>query len=173
VSILLTAGIVVIAGSRGAVGQSSGVGPGGVALPEGGFIAKSGVVETPPPPRADPAIDPGGLRAEAKYFQLNSLKTVAVPIPSDIGLYIKDQRAAIALGKAFFWEQQAGSDGMACASCHFHAGADRRTKHQLSPGILGGNGKFDPLASGTSSGVRGSLVGGPPTRSSPSTAPSA
>ena len=27
-----------------------------------------------------------------------------------------------------------GSDGMACASCHFHAGADRRIKNQLSPG---------------------------------------
>ena len=114
-AILVTAGIVVVAGSRGAVGQFPGL------------------VEAPPPLRADPATDPRGLRAEAKHFQFDSLKTVAVPIPSDIGLYIKDQRAAIALGKAFFWEQQAGSDGMACASCHFHAGADRRTKHQLSP----------------------------------------
>jgi cytochrome c peroxidase len=39
------------------------------------------------------------------------------------------------LGKAFFWEQQLGSDGMACASCHFHAGADSRLKNQLSPGL--------------------------------------
>jgi MFS family permease len=144
--------IIVIAGSRGAVGQFPSGGFGGGAFPEGGFIARFGLVQAPPPLRADPAIDPSGLRDEAKYFRLNSLKTVAVPIPSDIGLYIKDQRAAIALGKAFFWEQQAGSDGMACASCHFHAGVDRRTKHQISPGILGGNGKFDPLPSGTSSG---------------------
>ena len=151
-SILLTAGLVVIGGSRGAAGQSTGVGFGGSGLPEGGFNPGFGAVEAPPPLRADPATDPRGLRAEATHFQLDSLKTVAVPIPSDIGRYIKDQRAAIALGKAFFWEQQAGSDGMACASCHFHAGADRRTKHQLSPGVLGGNGKFDPLASGTSSG---------------------
>ena len=33
---------------------------------------------------------------------------------------------AIALGKALFWDQQAGSDGIACASCHFAAGADTR-----------------------------------------------
>ncbi|MCY3014456.1 MAG: cytochrome C peroxidase [Planctomycetota bacterium] len=149
-AILVTAGIAVVTGSRGAVGQFPGFGGG--AFPEGGFIARFGLVQSPPPLRADPAIDPSGLRAEAKYFRLNSLKTVTVPIPSDIGLYIKDQRAAIALGKAFFWEQQVGSDGMACASCHFHAGADRRTKHQISPGILGGNGKFDPLPSGTASG---------------------
>lgn len=133
-AILITAGIGVVAGSGGAVGQAPGP------------------VEAPPPLRADPAIDPRGLRAEAKFYELNSLKTVAVPIPSDIGVYIKDQRAAIALGKALFWDQQAGSDGMACASCHFHAGADRRTKHQISPGVLGGNGTFDRLASGTASG---------------------
>lgn len=42
---------------------------------------------------------------------------------------------AIALGKALFWDQQAGSDGNACASCHFHAGADTRLKNQLNPGF--------------------------------------
>jgi len=30
---------------------------------------------------------------------------------------------------------QAGSDGQACASCHFHAGADSRARNQLSPGL--------------------------------------
>lgn len=150
--ILAIAGASLVVGAGSAVGQFGGFGFAGGVFPEGGFIARFGLVEAPPPLRADPAIDPAGLRAEAKYFRLNSLKTVNVPIPSDIGLYIKDQRAAIALGKAFFWEQQVGSDGMACASCHFHAGADRRTKHQISPGILGGNGKFDVLASGTASG---------------------
>ena len=42
---------------------------------------------------------------------------------------------AIVLGKALFWDQQAGSDGNACASCHFAAGADTRITNQLSPGF--------------------------------------
>lgn len=41
---------------------------------------------------------------------------------------------AIALGKALFWDVNVGSDGMACGSCHFHAGADARVKNQLNPG---------------------------------------
>jgi hypothetical protein len=125
---------------------------GGGSLPDGGIVTRFGVVDEDPPLRADPAVDPRGLRNEAKFYSLNSLKTVAVPIPSDISRYVKDQRAAISLGKAFFWDQQVGSDGMACGSCHFHAGADRRTKHQLSPGVLGGNRKFDSLPSGSASG---------------------
>ena len=40
---------------------------------------------------------------------------------------VNDRAAAIALGKAFFWDQQVGSDGQtACASCHFRAGTDGR-----------------------------------------------
>ncbi|MBX5483574.1 MAG: hypothetical protein IRZ16_17260 [Myxococcaceae bacterium] len=45
------------------------------------------------------------------------------------------RRWAIALGKALFWDQQAGSDGNACASCHFSAGADARIENTLSPGL--------------------------------------
>jgi len=103
----------------------------------------------------DPVRDPSGLREEARSEGLDSLKTVPVPLPSTIGEYVKDQRAAIALGKALFWDQQAGSDGMACASCHFHAGADARVKNQISPGLIGGNGRFDRLPSGASSGGPG------------------
>jgi hypothetical protein len=33
-----------------------------------------------------------------------------------------------------FWDLQAGRDGKACASCHFHVGADARITNQLSPG---------------------------------------
>jgi hypothetical protein len=43
--------------------------------------------------------------------------------------------AASVLGKALVWEQAAGSDGQACASCHFNAGADSRTRNQLNPGF--------------------------------------
>jgi cytochrome c peroxidase len=42
---------------------------------------------------------------------------------------------AVLLGKTFFWDQQGGSDGNACASCHFHAGADVRRTNQINPGF--------------------------------------
>lgn len=42
----------------------------------------------------------------------------------------------IAFGKALFWDMQVGSDGVqACASCHFHAGADNRIINQKNPGL--------------------------------------
>jgi cytochrome c peroxidase len=50
------------------------------------------------------------------------------------------RRAAEVAGKALFWDMQVGSDGVqACASCHFHAGVDNRTKNQLNPNHLGGD----------------------------------
>jgi cytochrome c peroxidase len=48
---------------------------------------------------------------------------------------IKNKAAAIALGKMLFWDSQVGSDGIACASCHFQAGADNRIKNQINPGM--------------------------------------
>ncbi len=73
-----------------------------------------------------------------------SLKTVPVPVPVGIEAFVKDRAAAIALGKALFWDMQVGGDGMvACASCHFHAGADRRDRNQLNPGA---NAAFDLAA---------------------------
>lgn len=67
---------------------------------------------------------------------LVSLKTVPVPLPPNLDEFVKDRTAAIQLGKALFWDMQVGSDGVqACASCHFHAGADNRAKNQLAPGF--------------------------------------
>ncbi len=48
-------------------------------------------------------------------------------IVTDLSQIIRNEEAAIALGKSFFWDTQVGSDGQtACASCHFKAGADAR-----------------------------------------------
>ncbi len=102
----------------------------GDALPEDTLGTASRRLETViprvqnPPPASDLTNLPGDLRA------------VAVPRPPNLGDFVKDEQAAIVLGKALFWDMQAGSDGKpACASCHFRAGADPRSKNQLSPGL--------------------------------------
>ncbi len=57
--------------------------------------------------------------------------------PSNLGDFVDDQTALLHLGKALFWDMQLGSDGIqSCASCHFHAGVDTRSKNQISPGLL-------------------------------------
>src|SRR5215831_338634 len=71
-------------------------------------------------------------------FTLPSLKSLPVPAPSNLDSYVRDTSALTALGKAFFWDVQASSDGrVACGTCHFHAGADHRLQHQLAspPGV--------------------------------------
>jgi cytochrome c peroxidase len=68
-----------------------------------------------------------------------SLDTVEIPLPEDLDTYVKDNAAAIVLGKSLFWDSQVGGDGvMACASCHWHAGADARTRNTVYPGAPGG-----------------------------------
>src|SRR2546422_2438101 len=72
---------------------------------------------------------------------LKSLKRAPVPLPANLGDFVANRGAAIQLGKAFYWETQAGGDGVqACASCHFQAGVDTRTRNILNPGA---NGVFD------------------------------
>ena len=82
-----------------------------------------------------------------------SLQGVEVPVTPGLldgdAPIVIDKTAAIQLGKALFWDVNVGSDGMACASCHFHAGADRRVKNQLSPGKYS---KWSTTASGGSGG---------------------
>jgi cytochrome c peroxidase len=64
---------------------------------------------------------------------MGALSSASVPVPT--GGNIIDQTAAIRLGKALFWDTQVGGDGQtACASCHFHAGADNRTLNVINPG---------------------------------------
>lgn len=66
------------------------------------------------------------------------LDSVSVPLPSNLSDFVRDRSVAIALGKAFFWDMQVGSDGRtACATCHWHAGVDIRTANTLQPGAPG------------------------------------
>ncbi len=99
------------------------------------------------------------------------LSSVSIPSPSTDSLsqYVKDKGQAILLGKALFWDMAVGSDGVACASCHFHAGADNRIKNQLSPGLARVDSSnphqpnpdktFQPTASGGQGGPNYTLLG--------------
>ena len=107
-----------------------------------------------PPLASDLANLPGDLRA------------VEVPAPSNLNEFIKDPAMAIALGKSLFWDMQVGSDHVqACASCHFRAGADPRSKNQVNRGATsvfsGPNVQLDasdfPLTKLAEPGVRGAL----------------
>jgi cytochrome c peroxidase len=86
--------------------------------------------------------DPITTRQLAVLAGFSSLTQVPTPQPPAIGTYVQDVNAAIRLGKALFWDMQVGSDGQACGSCHFHAGADSRAKNQLNPGVNGGDAIF-------------------------------
>ncbi|MBT7257032.1 MAG: cadherin-like domain-containing protein, partial [Planctomycetaceae bacterium] len=47
---------------------------------------------------------------------------------------IASNDATIALGRAFYWDLQTGSDGkQSCASCHYHAGVDNRVLNTVNP----------------------------------------
>src|SRR6185312_4113734 len=71
------------------------------------------------------------------------LSTVVVPSVFGIEGILADKTAAIQLGKALFWDMQAGSDdSQACASCHFNAGADSRPANVINPGQAGGDNSF-------------------------------
>jgi len=72
------------------------------------------------------------------------LSQVSIPEPDNIGEFIRNKTAAIALGKTLFWDMQLGTDGNAtCATCHFKAGADSRSKNQINPGLKAGDRVFN------------------------------
>lgn len=102
--------------SRPAVGILAMVLIGTLLLPGG---AAWGAVVIPPP-------------------ALMPLNQVPVPQPPNLFQFVKDKAAAVRLGKALYWDMQAGSDGVtACGTCHFFAGADSRMKNALYPGADG------------------------------------
>lgn len=74
---------------------------------------------------------------------------------------VVDKAKAIALGKALFWDSNVGSDGVACATCHFHAGADRRVRNQVHPNGKGsGPAAFEASANGAPRSVNYTLQAG-------------
>ncbi len=86
------------------------------------------------------------IKAKSPSMGPAPLNTVPVPLPSNLSEFVKDRNAAIALGKAFFWDMQSGSDGRtACATCHHQAGVDQRIKNTVAPGASGS--AFGPLFS--------------------------
>src|SRR3954451_12102325 len=82
------------------------------------------------------ALGAGGWRsAGAKNGGgLRPLDQLRVPTPPELDQFVRDNTSLTRLGKALFWDMQAGSDGRtACASCHYVAGADSRSRNQLNP----------------------------------------
>lgn len=60
-----------------------------------------------------------------------SLRTIPIPSPTNLAEFVLDEVAAIKLGKSLYWDMQVGSDGIvACATCHYSAGSDARTRNQ-------------------------------------------
>jgi cytochrome c peroxidase len=86
------------------------------------------------------------LASTAASQEIEPLDQVPVPRPDNLAQFVRNEAAAVLLGKALFWDQQVGSDGRtACASCHHAAGADPRTTNTVNPGA---NGVFDTVLPG-------------------------
>ncbi len=102
------------------------------------------------------------LASQVSFAHLpKAMPLTGVPIPPVPGLMdgddpiVVNKDMAIALGKALFWDMNVGSDGIACGSCHFSAGADMRVKNQLNPGNMGTlstASTFETTASGAAGG---------------------
>jgi cytochrome c peroxidase len=107
-------------------------------------------------------VDQPGIFPPDKPPLPGSLKQIPVPLPPNLGDFVVDRNAAIILGKAFFWDMQTGSDGLGCASCHFHAGADNRVKNQLSPGLRNEQGGAVSQTFNVTATHKGQKIGPPP-----------
>jgi cytochrome c peroxidase len=99
--------------------------------------------------RVRPLMDP--------FVTLGSLKPHNMPLPNLAGIVVNRQNALL-LGKALFWDQQTGSDGVACATCHFAGGADNRITHQVNPGtgdirFTGGDAAFGGMTAANNARV--------------------
>jgi cytochrome c peroxidase len=132
-----------VAGCDGGGSSLSGAAAGGdppTGNPPAGSDPPAVGTVIPTAPTGLPALlaDAGGPSAGFNIVTSPGMVAPAVvvtAVPQMTGGDIIDQDAAIRLGKAFFWDMQTGSDGqIACASCHFMAGADNRTRNTVHPG---------------------------------------
>jgi len=102
-----------------------------IMLIAGGALLPAGTAWGAPGPTQPPAL-----------FN-TPLNQIPVPEPPNLFEFVRSKAAAIKLGKALFWDMQAGSDNIqACGSCHFHAGADNRVKNTVNPGTRGNDNTF-------------------------------
>jgi cytochrome c peroxidase len=90
--------------------------------------------------------------AEPPSRPIESLKGKSPALP-DLSGVVSNLSWVRAAGKALFWDQMVGSDTVACATCHFRAGADPRITNQINPGLLGGDSIF---GASNGSGLMGS-----------------
>ena len=110
------------------------------------------------------------VEADPPTRPIESLKGKSPALPDLTGV-VSNLSWVRAAGKALFWDQTVGSDTVACATCHFRAGADPRITNQVNPGLLGGDSIF---GASNGSGLMGSgQAAGRTSRSSPRTSRSA
>jgi cytochrome c peroxidase len=137
--VFLAAGAVTACSATPDAGEQTGETKAGLFTPAPGPFPREGECNFD-----DPFFDPvrhlfGGDHNTGP----DTLKGEPIPTPTNLRTYVKNRKKAAALGKALFWDMQVGSDGIqACASCHFRAGADPRSKNQMQ------NGGGDNLTSG-------------------------
>ena len=100
------------------------------------------------------------IRTAIEVGDLAALSISDLPAIPGVDEFIVDPDLAVVLGKAFFWEMYTGNNGQACASCHFHAGTDRRIQNTLHPG-----GKDEAFFEGETAAVEHPLLVFDPMRS--------
>jgi cytochrome c peroxidase len=90
------------------------------------------------------ASDVNGVLSSLSLDVQQLIPLSAAPVPRPPRTDIKNQAAAVRLGKALFWDIQLGGDGQtACASCHFKGGVDNRLLNSINPGP---NGRWDAVS---------------------------
>ena len=106
-----------------------------VCLFVAGVVVSGGAVDAQDPDPREGTCELAGELFPDTNPGPGTLKEIPVPEPTNLGTYVRNRNAAIALGKALFWDMQVGSDGVqACGSCHFRGGADPRSINQANPG---------------------------------------
>ena len=106
------------------------------ALTTAGSIGVAGAASPNPAPLNAITALPVATAGDPTPANPPLISQVVLPRPTNLSVYVKNETVLLRLGKSLFWDMQLGSDGVqACATCHFKAGADSRSKNQVSPGL--------------------------------------